>query len=117
MDCLVKSANYILTLSESDNLQQAQDKIVNTILEISSEINCQKITTNSQIGAALADSSEHVPNPIDLTLNISMLAYLMGRIRDVEIYVDPNMRWIDTNILWSNGVTLQVILNDSQMIT
>lgn len=108
-------ADYILTASEKDNLHQLQRKVFDTIVKISSEIKCWKITTNTQIATGLADCYDYeaIPHTVETTYNQQ---YKVGKMCDVEVYVDQNMRWNDTLVLWSNGHILEIIFNDTQII-
>ncbi len=59
----------------------------------------QYLVTNGGLAAALSDISGYTLNPVKSKMNAQGQLYPMGSIGDIQIYVDPYMRYNDNRIV------------------
>ena len=83
-----------------------QRKLVTKILHASNYLAtegrvgpAQFVVTSGRIAAALSDIAGYTINPVKSSVNASGQLYPMGTIGDVQIYVDPYMRYDDNRML------------------
>lgn len=79
--------------------------LINTILYESNELAkdthigpATHIIVNCKIGAALQDAENFIPSS-DKIINTNGLPYLIGKLSNINIIIDPDMRWDDDSIL------------------
>jgi len=59
----------------------------------------QYVVTNGGLGAALADISGYILNPVKSKINSAGQLYPVGSIGDISIYVDPYMKYNDNRLV------------------
>ena len=81
----------IETLKPIEGIQKILDRVTQS--------KYRKLTTNGQLGTFLMDGFASEGIPIDIPMKPSPEPFKIFKLKKLEIYIDPMMKWGDTRIL------------------
>lgn len=113
----IQHSKYVSSLEIKIDSREDIQKIGDLIKEKSPE----KVVTNIQIATVLSFDIPGVRTvhvDINNPLSVSEDIYLMGYLNETEIYVDPNMSFLDNRLIFKtkNDTTVYKILTDINLI-
>lgn len=92
-----------------DSLHTIQRRLYAKIKSITTRFGYRELVTNGNLASVLQDMAGYTLNPQGMPLNIvNGQKYPMGTIGNIQIIVDPYMRWDDTRILFDPGKALRL---------
>lgn len=81
----------IKNLKPIDGIQKILDRITQS--------KYVKLTTNGQLGTFLMDGFASEGIPVDIPMKPSPEPYKIFKLKKLEIFIDPMMKWSDTRLL------------------
>ena len=86
--------------SKADSTHTLNRKIYSKIIYYLNKYNCVNVDliTNTHLGIVFQDFGEFSVSFLVPLLNTNGGIYSIGRISNMEIYIDPNKTWMDTTI-------------------
>lgn len=89
---------------EEINIKDLQHKdAYNVLAECIKSHSEQDVITNLQVATLLQDFMEElVPMNVSISLGPKPGPYEIGNINNSKVFIDPNMSWIDTRLIFTN---------------
>lgn len=76
----------------------------------------KNISSCTKLGVILQDYSNFSVKPFDSTSRLGALTYKIGKIYEMEVWIDPYMRWNDTKLCLFNDVEVNVENFNSKIV-